>query len=238
MARSFDGVDDVITTAAVVPPSSGYTMSMWLRASDVTATDVFFVWGQRIASENYFNQNIILNKDIYFRIFEGSVLGDFIGRIATASVTSNNIWYHICGTWDGGTTNASCKIFINGVQKDDANSGSGIFTGSNTNSIIKIFGAQEVTPSGYDNLFSGQIAHTQLFNRPLSAGEIRQIMQFPGSLSRGLIGYWPLWGSGSPEPDYSGNGNNGTVTGAIKGTSEPPINGIFQVPRPELVRSF
>jgi len=33
----------------------------------------------------------------------------------------------------------------------------------------------------------------------------------------------PIWGNEDPEPDYSGNGNIGTVTSASRSTSNPPV---------------
>ena len=242
MSRDLDGVDDVITAGTVSPPTSSYSCLMKVRPDSVASTDLFFCWGDRTpldATGDYFNQFFILNTDIFFRIFETSVLGDFIGRIATAGMSTNGIWYHLAGTWDGGTTSAACKIYINGIQEDDANNESGTVTAANANSSLRIIGAQQSdNGSGYDNFYDGQMSYISLFNRNLSINEIRQDMFYPGSIRKGLMGFWPLFGSASPEPDLSGNKNNGTVTGAIKGTSDPPINGLFQVKRPELVRSF
>ena len=62
--------------------------------------------------------------------------------------------------------------------------------------------------------------------------EIRNLVKYPGSVGEGLVGFWPLWGSSSVEPDYSGFQDNGVVTGAVRGNSDPPVNGIFQVNSP------
>ena len=95
-----------------------------------------------------------------------------------------------------------------------------------------------------ERFVSCKIAHVQIFNRGVGSDnkkndiiEVNQIMRFPGSLRKGLAGYWPLWG-GSPEGDYSGNKNFGSITGATLSTNNPPINGIFTVPKPELIQAF
>ena len=57
-------------------------------------------------------------------------------------------------------------------------------------------------------------------------------MNYPASITSGLKFYYPLFGINSPELDFSGNKNNGTVSGALFSSSNPPISSIFVIPKP------
>src|SRR5207253_11489075 len=56
----------------------------------------------------------------------------------------------------------------------------------------------------------------------LSGAEVSAIKTYPGSVTSGLIGYWPL-SSASSVPDYSGQGNTGTNNGATTNASAPAV---------------
>jgi hypothetical protein len=74
----------------------------------------------------------------------------------------------------------------------------------------------------------GNMADTALWNVVLSATEIAALakgIRPPQVRPAALIGYWPLDGLQSPEPDLSGNRNNGTLTGTVNAFG-PPIRPI------------
>jgi hypothetical protein len=55
----------------------------------------------------------------------------------------------------------------------------------------------------------------------LSLNELKGLM-VKTAPTQVVAGFWPLWGLSSPEPDLSGNRNDGTVTGAVR-SNHPPI---------------
>ena len=69
---------------------------------------------------------------------------------------------------------------------------------------------------GNNNAFTeptdGAVGIAMIFNKQLSLGELRTLQFRPIPIS-GCLGFWVLHGTGT-QPDLSGNGNNGTVTGA------------------------
>lgn len=144
---------------------------------------------------------------------------------STASLQTNR-WHSFGSSWDGGTDARNCKIYLDLIDKTPAAP-----QGSSGNYIDN--GAQVITignlgTSTIGNSFSGFLAFIQVFNSQLSFQEIRQATIFPGSVRRTLVGFWPLFGEGAPEPDFSGYGNHLTnVVGVSKGTKNPPVNGIF-----------
>jgi hypothetical protein len=67
-------------------------------------------------------------------------------------------------------------------------------------------------------------------NRVLSLGEV-QSWQFAPRMMAGCVGLWRLGDNGTgTQPDLSGNGNNGTVTGATQ-SDNPPLRR-WMMPRP------
>lgn len=68
----------------------------------------------------------------------------------------------------------------------------------------------------------GRIGPCAFFNRAMPLGEI-QSHQFDPRTADGCLGLWSLGDNGTgTQTDYSGNGNNGTVTGATQ-SDNPPL---------------
>lgn len=69
--------------------------------------------------------------------------------------------------------------------------------------------------------FLGRIAEIGIWNRALTSGEIAALAgrDKPSTITSGLVAYWPLYDDAN---DDSGNGHNGTVTGATADTSDHP----------------
>jgi hypothetical protein len=70
----------------------------------------------------------------------------------------------------------------------------------------------------------GLLAHVAVYSRRLFGAEIESSMHCPGSVTAGLVGYWPLWDS-STQYDLSNNSNNGTNSGSAASSDGPPIGG-------------
>ena len=51
-----------------------------------------------------------------------------------------------------------------------------------------------------------------------------------------LVLYAPMFGTTSPEPDWSGNANHGTVTGATATDHPPKVTAVWLAPHPRLVQ--
>ena len=80
--------------------------------------------------------------------------------------------------------------------------------------------------AGAARFFNGRIAEVGLWRAVLSADEILSASQgvSPSRIRPGaLIGYWPIWGVASPEPDLSDLGNHGTVTGTAPAADHAPV---------------
>jgi hypothetical protein len=66
----------------------------------------------------------------------------------------------------------------------------------------------------FGSALQGRVAIAALFNRALSQQEL-VAWQFRPRVLGGCVGFWQLgWNGTGTQPDWSGNGNSGTVTGA------------------------
>lgn len=97
---------------------------------------------------------------------------DFTARIGrrTNTTLSTGRWYHIAGTYNGGKTAASIKVFVDGVQSDTADNNSGTFTGmTNTATPLDVGGV-----NGTETI-DGNIDDARVYNRELTPAEIAAI---------------------------------------------------------------
>ena len=102
--------------------------------------------------------------------------GGYIGRAASADLTIGS-WSHWFFTYSGGTTSASVKVFVNGIQTDNANYQGGVtFTQPrNTSQVLRI---------GADNWgtwYTGSVDDCRIYNRCLSPNEVALL-----ALQRGI----------------------------------------------------
>ena len=103
-------------------------------------------------------------------------------------------------------------VYVNGVSLG-SQVGAAITDGGHNLSI-----GQQGDGTTQCNEFVGRLAEVAIWKgATLSAAEITALASgtSPSAVRSGsLTGYWPLYGVASPEPDYSGNVGNGTVTGS------------------------
>jgi hypothetical protein len=82
--------------------------------------------------------------------------------VADTSTHNLNQWYNVVGTYDG----ANMRIYINGELKNTRAQTGTLASNSET--------AKIGTYQGTDYNLNGRVASVQVYNRPLSAGEVRQ----------------------------------------------------------------
>jgi hypothetical protein len=138
--------------------------------------------------------------------------------IASSLALTDNTWHCIAATFNsaasaGEVVNLYCGTLTAEMAEttySTATDGSGA-VGDDSGLAMKLGndGAAASTSA-----FKGRIAIAAIFNRVLTLGEL-QSWQFHPRVMSGCVGFWQLGYNGtSTQPDWSGNGNNGTVTGA------------------------
>lgn len=94
-----------------------------------------------------------------------------VSRRNYSGALSLNKWYHVVGTYDGGPTRASLKVYLNGVRVDDTNEGAGTFTSMANTTAHFVIGASDLP----NFPFAGRMDDVRVYNRALSADEIKQL---------------------------------------------------------------
>ncbi len=213
-AYSFDGISNNIYIQHPIlsnnPCDSNWTISFWFllpKISDSMNSFVVFSNG-RTQGQSGFNG---------FGWFDSSVkriYGYWYGRAGLYATDSNykaNTWYNL--TYVYTSINSTLKVYVNGVDK------SGKIGNTNTGGLASNLGNWYVGSSGYYSAyFKGKIDDIRLYSRSLDSSEIQALyhesnydIKTPSLPTNGLVAYYPFSGNAN---DSSGNGNNGTVSGA------------------------
>jgi hypothetical protein len=138
----------------------------------------------------------------------GTLRAGFAGsRFPNGGAVSTGVWTHIAAS--GGASGSWC--YNNGVK-----GGNGFST-----TVPDTGDALQIGPS-----FDGRIAHAAIWSGYLSDDDhVALARGFSPMLVKPdqLLGYWPIYGNDSPEPDLV-NGRSMTVTGSpAKSDARPPI---------------
>lgn len=212
-ARDFDGNADYLAT--------GGTTAYNITTGDMT----IIAW---IYPDSY-NRDICGNLDASagegWEFWIGATTGPLtLSKSGVAAYTSTltaptSTWTGVAAAVDNGTNINFYKLTTTGTltnQTVTAATNTISSTGDLTIGFVRAYAT-----SGFD----GAVSHVQFFNRLLSANEVRNALMSPGSVTNGLLGYWPIYGQLSPENDLSSSNYDGTVngSGATKAVCCPAI---------------
>ena len=141
-----------------------FTISMWFKLNDINRVR-FFVSKQADGSSNgiSFWQNN--QNKIYFQFVPVGVTGYLNAHYL---FTSTNAWTHITITYDGSSTVAGIKMYINGNEVTTTKSG-----GPLTNTTVNDIPVEIGNRSGTYN-FNGDIDEVVVENRVWTASEVSQ----------------------------------------------------------------
>jgi hypothetical protein len=225
-ARSFDGATQYVNAGNNTPLNIANNAPMalccWINFATLAGTQTFIGKGFDGSTTAYMFQQG--GGILSFGSFSSSTLN---GTLWNPSTWGTGQWHHCYGdyTGSGGTPASTWRIYIDG--------GFVISTfntiGPINNGRSFVMGGVDTSSSGVIQLLTGCMADAALFNGPLTTLEIGGLgsgsIRPTSSMSQTLLGYWPLSGTPSPEPDNSpGSPNPGTVVGtnpSVCGTGPP-----------------
>lgn len=229
-ALKFYGSGDyvVVTDNDALTPAK-LTISAWIKPSSLVADKVYFGKGGEFW---IYYQAAGVNCDgapVFNFIYQSS---GTTWKCANGTTTpATNRWYHVVGIFDGSTI----KIYVNGIQEGSATS---VLATNNSSWNLTIGGWINV---GYDQ--AGTVDDARIYNRALSASEIKQLYQTgasavmgsnmqsgksyaTGELNSGLVNYWTFDATDvSGTQVYDKIANN---TGAISGGAARAIGKLGQ----------
>lgn len=200
-ALKFDGTDDMVQFAGVLPLNSpgDVSLSYWVKRTENGPMTV--IWGRTNSSDiNRFNNGISAINRIFidYRDPDGDITGHLFGA---ACKTTNDKWTHYAVVRENNIYN----IYRDGrlVQ---------VSTDQNTNLPTSV----GWTLSGRDNRrFKGVLDELKIWNYARSADEVKaEMIQHLSENEPGLIGYWDFdEGVGNTLMDKGSNRDHGSLGG-------------------------
>lgn len=200
MARDFNGTTQNAGITAV--PSTPFTMACWALADAIAADmDMMTV----CASGNNTHYHRMYVPSASSKVSAATKGGGTEAGALTSTTISTATWFHACAVFNSATDR---RAFLNG-------GGKGTNVTSTTPTSPAKFSIGCFSGSSSIEFWDGAIAEAAVWTVALTDAEIAALatginpcLVQPTS----LWGYWPLWGSDSPEVDLSGNARNLTLT--------------------------
>jgi hypothetical protein len=216
-AISLDGSNDYVrgTTVINIPAA---TLSAWVYVRSVPTQKSMVMGFADGNGAGIYDKDLYIDTDgkLYFYVYDGA------GKTTSApsAAIPLNTWTHVSGTTDGTTARA----YVDGIQVGSVPAGATYTSYSVPNTLVG------GTSSGFPGYISATIDDARVYNRALSAAEIKQLsnvgihktnvsaqtLSNGSTLARGLIGYWSFDGADFTDRVYdrSGQAGHGWVSGA------------------------
>lgn len=205
-ALKISAVNQILCTTNKFTNPQNFSYSVWVKSSSTKlGYVVVFDEGQCKHVFAWDRSLQIDNSSVSFRTYIGN--GTNVYNTKTINILDNK-WHNIVVTFD----NLGSKMYIDGSL---VSSKSNQNIAENTSGWWRLGGVDSA-----DSLI-GDYDDFGIWNRTLTQAEITALYTgsnysdtcnaVSGSLTQGLVGYWPFCGNAN---DDSGHGNNGTVNGA------------------------
>jgi hypothetical protein len=207
-ALNFDGTDDSVrmpNTSGVADNLTNMTVAAWVKMT--TNQDGEIISKDPNSTSGWGLSTNSSGRLSFYTATNGS---NYHGRIVGAGTLINDgLWHHVAVTLSGGGS-GTITIYIDGVSQPLNADDLGTVTTYTSSANIWIGDVFFTRP------FAGPIDDVRIYNRALSAAEVKQLYLKGNALTKppnnlGLVGYWPFnEGTGIKATDFSGNGNTGT----------------------------
>lgn len=206
MAYSFNGTSSFITVNSPGLPTGNFTYAAWIKLNSVADSTLFYAGDGLSGNRDEFLLQIISGQ-LRLVLDRGTPIVGGAGSITA------NTWVHVAVTRSGATN----TFYVNGTSDGTGVDGSAL--DFNTCQLLIGVDADTGNCNGTRNeFFDGVMDDARIYNRALSQAEIQQLIEgYNGgvqlsSLSKGLVGYWPLNGNAK---DLTPNSNHGTVSASF-----------------------
>lgn len=165
---SFDGTDDYVTVAdSASLDVSNITIAAWIKTADDVTTTQFIIakWDETLGNERSYAVSISGSQFYFWTSPDGDSISQHSLIRGTVAV---NTWYHLAVTSDG--TNKS--MYINGSELTPAVLWSNTIHAGTSNATL----GRRVHATT-QNYFDGIIDEVSIYNRALSADEVKALSQ-------------------------------------------------------------
>jgi len=143
---------------------------------------------------------------------------------------AQDVWVHVCVTYDNNSVSNDPKMYYDAVDQGAPTEEGGPPSGSpTTNANVYVLGNRD---PGTDRAWDGYLAEWVVYNRVLTPNEVGILyVAGPSALPYNPAHYLPTFGVTTPEPDWSGNGFIGQITGTTRVDHPPRISAYRALPR-------
>jgi hypothetical protein len=171
---SFDGTDDYVSTNYTQTSVTQYTIDVWFKSTD-TGTQNTFVQNRGTGAGKSITMGLGPPLSGNGQIFIAVDTNTIITQIATNNTYNDGNWYHAVGVFNqpsGTITTSSFSIYVNGVAVSTRTSDQ---QQSSTSSPATGLGGTLIGyHQAWNTYFLGSLASVKIYNRALTASEIRQ----------------------------------------------------------------
>ncbi|MFT5122380.1 MAG: hypothetical protein ACI97B_001009 [Verrucomicrobiales bacterium] len=174
-------------TTALEPGAGPWSIAAWVITEDASQTQAI-AGKQRTTGVNdgwLFGISHEAGTRQLFLELRTSASSELI-RVASPTL-ANDTWYHLAASWDGGTTEESIRLYINGVEVASTGTG-GTLTPPVSNAVAMKLGASGDAPRYF---LKGRLDEVTIWNLVLPLATIQAMyQQGVDPLSPGLSGFW------------------------------------------------
>ena len=228
-ALDFDGIEtDVdISQSSSLNNLDTLTISAWVQADSAGEG----ASGRIVEKTNAFIFDYHSNSNTRLTFGGARWTTDGYWRTPTDSFPPDGRWRHVLVTYDNSSTSNVPRMYINGIEQTVTELVAPVAP------LVSETGTLRIGDSGTDDAWDGRIDDVRIYNRILSADEIRRLYKIGSTLvvnksradtlTDGLVGYWSFDGPDMSQStnnvwaiDRSGQGNNGrlanTATSSVR----------------------
>jgi len=162
---SFDGSNEYINCGSPsLDINDGYTLISWFKISTLSNALIINMDSSSSPNERFFQFRVWGGKFEFIR-FNSS--NGYLGSLISSTSLVSGVWYNILSSFD---SSEGEKIYVNSVL--DATSSRQTQNKSGSGTILSI--GCRYSQGGVNDFFSGDISVVQIYDRALTADEIRQ----------------------------------------------------------------
>ena len=204
-----------------------YTAMAWIKLTTYGGSDEGTVFG-KVGAGGVAPFNMYMWTENLFTPATLATLGedtgftDFPFAEGVGNELSLGNWIHVATSLDNTSFSSPPKIYVNGAEISYQFALAGAPPPITDSGVPFTIGNFNDSPANAFTL-DGKLCQVRVYNNALTAAQINAVkyLTTPGSAS-GLVCYLPLLdNNGATEPDLSGNGNNGAITGTVYSTDNP-----------------
>jgi hypothetical protein len=152
---------------------SAFSIAVALSPDAATSNTVIGKWSEAAGAELrewrfFFDANKYPNIQLY-----DESANTYIGRLYNSAIATST-WRVFVITYDGSSTSAGCKIYMNGAQVDNTDFASGVYVAMEDTASLLYVGAK-LGAAAVDGFFDGRMSWMCVTAKELSADEVWSI---------------------------------------------------------------